>query len=180
MPNSLAEEAFRPLDAATRAAWRARLDVPAGVPLIGIVARLDRVKDHATLLRAFAQLAGDGTHLVCIGDGPERARLAALTQQLRLDAWVRFPGTLVAPFNVHQLFDVSVLCSVTEGSPNSVLEAMAAGRPVATTRPAFSCRPATRTRSRAPCARCSPHRPAAPASAPRGARSRMPSTTRPG
>jgi glycosyltransferase involved in cell wall biosynthesis len=47
---------------------------------------------------------------------------------------VRFPGTLTPAFNLHQLFDVSVLCSVAEGFPNSVLEAMAAARPVVATR----------------------------------------------
>jgi glycosyltransferase involved in cell wall biosynthesis len=134
VPNSLAENAFQPLDDATRATWRARLDVPAGAPLIGIVARLDQVKDHATLLRAFAQLAGTGAYLVCVGDGPERASLTTLTQRLGLDGLVRFPGTLMPAFNIHRLFDVSVLCSVTEGSPNAVLEAMAAGRPVVATR----------------------------------------------
>ena len=138
IPNCLAEEAFRPLPGDERAAWRARLDLPADAAVIGIVARLDRVKDHATLLRAFARLTGEGdlprAHLVCVGDGPEHARLMDLAQSLRLNGRVRFPGTLTPPFNIHHLFDVSVLCSVTEGSPNSVLEAMAAARPVVATR----------------------------------------------
>jgi glycosyltransferase involved in cell wall biosynthesis len=138
MPNCLAEEAFRPLPTDERAAWRARLDLPADAVVIGIVARLDRVKDHATLLRAFARLSGEGdlprAQLVCVGDGPEHARLLDLAQALRLNGRVRFPGTLTPPFNIHHLFDVSVLCSVTEGSPNAVLEAMAAARPVVATR----------------------------------------------
>lgn len=136
MPNSLAEDAFRPLPAEERAAWRARLNVPADACVIGIVARLDRVKDHATLLRAFARIVAQApdTYLVCVGEGPERAALSTLARALQLDGHVQFPGVLTPPFNLHRLFDVSVLCSVAEGSPNSVLEAMAAARPVVATR----------------------------------------------
>jgi len=134
--NSLGDDAFRPLAPEERAAWRGRLDIPADAFVIGIVARLDRVKDHATLVRAFAALAADlpRVHLLCVGDGPERTALATLAQSLHLNGRVVFPGTVTPPFNLHHLFDVSVLCSVTEGFPNSVLEAMAAARPVVATR----------------------------------------------
>jgi len=136
VPNSLAEDAFQPLSSADRAAWRARLRVPANALVIGIVARLDWVKDHATLLRAFAQVGASAprAHLLCVGDGPLRGELTSLARALGLDGRVHFPGTLTPPFNLHQLFDVSVLCSVSEAFPNSVLEAMAAGRPVVATR----------------------------------------------
>jgi glycosyltransferase involved in cell wall biosynthesis len=136
IPNSLAQDAFVPVPAAERAAWRTRLGMPADALVIGIVARLDRDKDHATLLEALARLVADvpRAHLVCIGDGPERARVTGLAQRLGLDGRVQFPGTLTAPFNLHHLFDVSVLCSVTEAFPNSVIEAMAAARPVIATR----------------------------------------------
>ena len=135
VPNSLAEGAFRTLPPAERAEWRARLHVPADALLIGIVARLDRNKDHATLLRAFTLLAAQHprAYLVCVGEGPQGAELSALARGLGLNGRVQFPGTLTPPFNVHQLFDFSVLCSVSEGFPNSLLEAMAAARPVVTT-----------------------------------------------
>src|SRR6266513_1047559 len=50
MPNFLAEDAFRPLPPPEWTAWRARLGLPPGALVIGIVARLDGIKDHATLL----------------------------------------------------------------------------------------------------------------------------------
>ena len=136
VPNCLAEDAFRALPPAERASWRTRLGVPAHALVIGIVARLDTVKDHATLLRAFARV-GTGApqaRLLCVGEGPQRGELTGQARALHLDGRVRFPGTLTPPFNLHHLFDVSVLCSVTEGFPNSLLEAMAAARPVVATR----------------------------------------------
>jgi glycosyltransferase involved in cell wall biosynthesis len=135
MPNSLSEGAFRALAPAEHAEWRARLHLPADALVIGIVARLDRNKDHATLLRAFTRLAAQDprAYLVCVGEGPQGAELSGLAQGLGLNGRVQFPGTLTPPFNVHQLFDVSVLCSVSEGFPNSLLEAMAAARPVVAT-----------------------------------------------
>jgi len=136
IPNSLAEAAFRPLCCAERAAWRARWHLPVDAVVIGIVARLDRDKDHPTLLEAFARIATGvpRAHLVCVGDGPQRAEVTDLARGLRLEGRVQFPGTLTPSFNLHHLFDVSVLCSVNEASPNSVLEGMAAARPVIATR----------------------------------------------
>jgi glycosyltransferase involved in cell wall biosynthesis len=138
VPNFLTEDAFRPLPRAEVTAWRSRLQIPAEAFVIGIVARLDRLKDHATLLHAFARFTAGGAAahacLVCVGEGAQRAELALLAQALGLEGRVRFPGTLTPPFNVHQLFDVSVLCSISEGFPNAVIEAMAAARPVVATR----------------------------------------------
>jgi len=136
VPNSLAEAAFQALPSSERAAWRARLHVPADALVIGIVARLDRDKDHPTLLEAFARIATrvPRAHLVCVGDGPQRAEVTRLADGLGLNGRVQFPGTLTPPFNLHRLFDISVLCSVSEAFPNSVLEGMAAARPVIATR----------------------------------------------
>ncbi|HVH68723.1 MAG TPA: glycosyltransferase [Gemmatimonadales bacterium] len=136
IPNSLAESAFIPLPPADRAAWRARLGVPGDALVVGIVARMDRDKDHATLLDAFARVAAriPRAHLLCIGDGPERPDLSVRAADFGLNGRARFPGTITAPFNLHHLFDVSVLCSITEASPNAVLEGMAAARPVIATR----------------------------------------------
>ena len=136
LPNCLPETAFQPLPATERASWHTRLGVPRDAAVIGIVARLDRVKAHATLLRAFARIVAaiPTAHLVCVGDGPQLRELTELTHALQLDGRVQFPGTLTPPFNLHHLFDVSVLCSTSEGFPTSVLEAMAAARPIVATR----------------------------------------------
>lgn len=136
MPNCVAEGAFQDLSVAERAWWRNTLGVPVDAPVIGIAARLDPLKDHITLFHAFAKLApaAPAPHLVCVGDGPMRRELTDLIRTLGLQDRVHLIGTLTPTINVHQLFDVSVLCSTTEGFPNAVIEAMAAARPVVATR----------------------------------------------
>ena len=39
----------------------------------------------------------------------------------------------MSSLNMHQFFDASVLCSLNEGFPNSVIEALAAARPIVAT-----------------------------------------------
>jgi glycosyltransferase involved in cell wall biosynthesis len=132
VPNFLTESAFEIADVAVRIARRRAWGIPDGVFLIGIVARLSPVKNHVLLLRAVA-LLHERFHLAVIGDGPSRDRLEELARQYGIDSRVHFAGELVAPYNLHQSFDVSVLCSLSEGFPNSLIEAMAAARPVVAT-----------------------------------------------
>jgi glycosyltransferase involved in cell wall biosynthesis len=132
IPNFLGEEAFGLEAEALRAAQRREWGLPADAFAVGIIARLSPVKNHALLLNAMARLA-PRFHAVLVGDGPERAAIARHARQLGLESRVHFAGEIVAPRNLHQCFEVSVLCSWSEGFPNSVIEAMAAARPVVAT-----------------------------------------------
>jgi glycosyltransferase involved in cell wall biosynthesis len=100
--------------------------------VVGIVARLSPIKDHRSLITAVALLAPEFPTLllVLIGSGPNRSELEAFAAAEGVASIVRFAGMREPPPNLHSLFDVSVLCSLSEGFPNSVVEAMAAGRPV--------------------------------------------------
>ena len=135
IPNFLDEESFAPLPVAERRRMLDALGVPEGAFVVGIVARLSPVKDHATLLRAIASLRDriPGLHCILVGDGPERASIEALAGALGIEDIVHLAGERAQPPNLHGLFDVSVLCSTSEAFPNSVLEAMAASRPVVAT-----------------------------------------------
>jgi len=135
IPNFLDPQSFEPLSEANRRVLLQELGVPADAFVVGIVARLSAVKDHATLLRALAALAKEipNVHGVLVGDGPERGHIEALARELRIDERVHLAGERPQIPNLHGLFDVSVLCSTTEAFPNSVLEAMAASRPVVAT-----------------------------------------------
>lgn len=133
IPNFLAESAFTgTLDEAARASQLKAWGVPGDAFVVGIVARLSSVKNHALLLNAIAKLE-PRFHAVLIGDGPSRADLESLARQLNIASRVHFVGELVTTQNLHQYFDVSVLCSLSEGFPNSLIEGMAAARAVVAT-----------------------------------------------
>jgi glycosyltransferase involved in cell wall biosynthesis len=90
------------------------------------------VKNHTLLLRATA-LVDPSVHVLLIGDGPSRPELVELARSLGIVSRVHFAGTVLSPRNLHQVLDVSLLCSVSEGFPNTLVEAMAAARPVIAT-----------------------------------------------
>jgi glycosyltransferase involved in cell wall biosynthesis len=132
LPNFLEERAFHHVAAEERSARRHSWGVPQGAFVIGTVARLAPVKNHAMVLRALQGLDED-VHLVLIGAGPSQRALEELARELHVDRRVHFTGQLVEAENLHQFFDVSVLCSRSEGFPNAVIEALAAGCPVVAT-----------------------------------------------
>ncbi len=94
--------------------------------------RLTWEKSFDDLLRAFARL-GDRHRdwsLVIYGDGPERDRLVALRKELGLEDQVSLPGATTTPHGWIHEADAFVLSSQSEGFPNALGEAMAAGLPV--------------------------------------------------
>ncbi len=135
VPNFVDAAAFDDMPAPARTHIRAELGVPADAEIVGCIARLAPVKDHATLLRALRLLAERRPmlHFVFIGDGECRASLEQLADQLMLRDRVHFAGFRPQEPNHNRLFDISVLASTSEGFPNSLVEAMAAGRPVVAT-----------------------------------------------
>jgi glycosyltransferase involved in cell wall biosynthesis len=113
---------------------RASAGIPAGSKVILIVGRLSREKDHLTLLEAVNRLRATVTpHLVIVGDGPERPRIEEKTRQLGLDGYVTFTGHQSSAEHWYGIADLEVLSSLSEGSPNALLEAMATGVPVVAT-----------------------------------------------
>ena len=107
--------------------------------IIGTVGRVQPVKDHETLLRAFARLvmsegkAGTRARLVIVGDGPLRDSLIRLADALRVSSLTWFPGSVDTVPELLQTFDIFVLPSLAEGISNTLLEAMATGLPLLAT-----------------------------------------------
>ena len=101
------------------------------------VGRLSKEKGHADLFHAFAELlskSGDRRlRLIIVGSGPEKTRLENLAAMLRISDCVVFAGQCsdMAPF--YAMADIMVLPSHSEGSPNTVLEAIAAAVPIVAT-----------------------------------------------
>lgn len=102
------------------------------------VGRLSHEKGHADLIRAAARLAGmPGTspfRVVIVGDGPEREALTNLAVHAGLEKNVSFAGFQRDTRPYYELATVVAVPSHSEGSPNVVLEAMAAGLPIAANR----------------------------------------------
>lgn len=136
VPNFVEASAFDPPQGEERRALLATLGMREDGPTIGVVANLHPVKDHASLLRATASLRQHwpGLQVVFIGDGECRSSLESLASELGIRNQIIFAGRRSNQPNLHSLFDISVLCSTSEGLPNSILEAMAAGKPVVATR----------------------------------------------
>jgi glycosyltransferase involved in cell wall biosynthesis len=103
-------------------------------PVILNVGRLVPQKDQATLLRAFARLRmRRAARLLVIGDGPERAALETLADQLGITADLSMPGFDTNPYRYMRNCQVFVLSSAWEGFGNVLVEAMACGAPVVST-----------------------------------------------
>ncbi len=117
-------------------AARAALGVGPDTPTVGIVARLVPIKDVGTFLRAFAIVRRSMPAAVALiaGDGEERAGLVALASALGIGGSCRFLGWRADMPQVYAGLDVVALSSQNEGSPVSIIEAMAAGRPCVATR----------------------------------------------
>ena len=113
---------------------REQLGIAADSLVIGMIANLRAVKDQASLIRAVALLRDrfPNVVLVLIGGG-DPASLQREAEAQGVAQMVRLPGAWPNVPSAHWLFDVSVLSSVSEGFPNSLVEAMAAGRPVVAT-----------------------------------------------
>lgn len=114
-----------------RAAWLRG----ASGPLLGWMGRLVPIKRVDKLLHAVAELrhAYPGLRVVLVGEGPERPTLEALTQKLNLTPWIHWAGLRWDMPEVLRAVDAVVLVSDNEGTPVTLIEALACGVPVAAT-----------------------------------------------
>ena len=130
IPNGIDTDRFRP-DQEARARVRSEWGVTTRETLIGLVGRLDPMKDHPIFLEAASLLAKkrEGTRFVCVGDGPAdyRAQLQTQATHFGLEQrllWVAAPKDMPAVYNA---LDIHVSSSCGEGLSNVVCEAMACG-----------------------------------------------------
>lgn len=134
IPNFL-DEWVIPGSGASDGRVREELGVPADVRVVGCVANLRPVKGHDMLLEAMAEVVRSRSDvvLVLVGDGESRSALEQQAKRLGMTGNIIFAGSRTGRYNWHMAFDISVLASRSEGFPNTVVEAMAAGKPVVAT-----------------------------------------------
>lgn len=118
-------------------ALKTRLGIAEDERVVLAVGRLSLEKGHLDLITAFARLRNAHPDLVAklviVGDGLERDRLEAAVSALGLSGRVIFTGQINNVRVFYAAADLLVLPSHSEGSPNVLLEAMAANLPVVTT-----------------------------------------------
>jgi glycosyltransferase involved in cell wall biosynthesis len=120
---------------AHRGELRRQLGVGDAVKLVGIVGRMVPVKDHATFVAAAALLAArrDDVQFVFVGGGELAAEVDAAIARHGLLLRAHRLGWSQALERIYADLDVVALSSVNEGTPVTLIEAMAAGVPVAAT-----------------------------------------------
>lgn len=112
-----------------RAAFCARVgaNVAPGDIVVGAAARLDPVKDLATLVRGFA--AAREWHpelkLIIAGEGPERPALEALAEELGVRGAVTLAGWLDDMEEFYSALDINSLSSLSETFPYALTEGAA-------------------------------------------------------
>ena len=125
-----------------RTKFRHELCIPDHTILIGIVGRLTEIKNHQMFLNVAARLKAidpacrrqGAVRFIVIGDGGLREALEAQSESLGLDKDVIFVGSRKDPEYFYPALDVVALTSRNEGTPLTLIEAMANARPVVATR----------------------------------------------
>jgi len=124
-----------------RTKFRHELCIPDHTILIGIVGRLTEIKNHQMFLNVVARLKEidpacwrqGAVRFIVIGDGGLRDDLEDQCEELGLEKDVIFVGSRKDPEYFYPALDVVALTSHNEGTPLTLIEAMANARPVVAT-----------------------------------------------
>jgi glycosyltransferase involved in cell wall biosynthesis len=131
--NTVNTDAFNILDAPSRPVNV----VDVNGPVVMVVGRLSREKGQLDFLEAFRtvleNVAAPAPSALLFGDGPDRDLLQERATTLGIAEQVRFMGHIHDLLPYYASADLLVLPSHSEGSPNALLEAMAAGVAVVAT-----------------------------------------------
>src|SRR5262247_1183887 len=118
-----------------RAALLRELNLDGDAKLIGLVARLQPVKGHRYFIEAAGRIAAvePKAHFLLVGDGALRREIEEQAARVGVNDRVHLLGARHDAALIAAGFDVAVSASLSEGLPNAVMEAMAAGAPVVAT-----------------------------------------------
>jgi glycosyltransferase involved in cell wall biosynthesis len=128
IPNGIDTTIFKP-DSSLKVQIRKQLGIPQEAKVVGMLARVDPMKDYDTYLTAARSLVPNYKNLyfLAAGEGTDTAQWHSVPSRfISLGLWQDIPGLLNA-------LDVMVLSSLGEGFPNVIGEAMACGIPVVAT-----------------------------------------------
>ena len=125
---------YRPRTPIERSSVRAMLGLTAQQPVIAVVAEFNRNKRQRDVVAALARLRDEATGplpvILFVGDGAQRAAVAARARRLGVESHIRFLGQRNDVAEIVGACDALVLASKREGLPRCILEAMALEIPV--------------------------------------------------
>lgn len=103
--------------------------------VIGTIARLDPIKNHIMMFKAFELILKKhpNTVLILVGDGEERQSLETLVDKLDIREHVIFTGYISRPQHYLDCMDIFLLSSLSEGTSMTLLEAMSLAKPCVVT-----------------------------------------------
>jgi len=132
IPLGLDLKAFQAAKEAGRGRFRASLGIPGDRALVGFVGRLTSVKNPSLFIEVALRVVRQcpGTRFVFVGDGELRSTLGRQVDALGLAQHIVFAGWQVDMPTVYADLDMLALTSLNEGTPVTVIEALAAGTPV--------------------------------------------------
>ena len=133
IPNGVDTDRFVPAPDALGV--RSEIGADYTTPLVGILAALRPEKNHELFLQAAEKILKQipKAKFVVIGDGPRRADLEQLANELGVDSSVHFLGNRSDIPQVLASLNVLALTSHNEANPVSILEGMSCGLPIVTT-----------------------------------------------
>jgi glycosyltransferase involved in cell wall biosynthesis len=124
-------------DATRLQAVRTRLGIRSTDRVVVAIGRLSKEKAHTDLVATMARLLklrpDLHVQLLIVGEGPERAGIEEAVRSAGLQGVVKLAGHENDVSRYYEIADVMAIPSLSEGSPNVLLEAMAAGVPVVST-----------------------------------------------
>lgn len=103
--------------------------------IVGIIARLDKVKDHETFIRAAEILIKRKKNIIFLiaGDGNDEKRLMALVEELGLQDYIHFLGFVKDQYSFLNAIDINTLTSLSESFPYAILEGALMKKPIIST-----------------------------------------------
>ncbi len=104
--------------------------------IVGIVARLDKVKDHETFIKGAKEVLDKREDVIFLiaGNGNDEERLRELVKELGIEESIHFLGFVNDPYSLFNAIDINTLTSVSESFPYVILEGARLKKPIVSTK----------------------------------------------
>ena len=92
--------------------------------IVGIIARIDLVKDHETFIKAAYKILQKRKDIIFLiaGTGNDERRIKSLVRDMGIEDYVYFLGFVNDQYSFFNAIDINVLTSISESFPYVILE----------------------------------------------------------